>query len=1330
MTYRFHAARLACLTVILSFSAVGFAEGIPYEKKATWAETMFALRQSIARSVPSSAKIVMGPWYTTGALKGRGFSDELFPEKGVDLNAKGPNGGALWHKGNYIDGRVQRLRAPDGYATYLYRTIDTAEASSMAAGFGSDDGLVVWLNGEKLLSQDVPRGAGANQDRLTLPLKSGKNDLLLKIYNRTGDHGFYFGAMNDPMAVLWDKLSQDFSRECEWMKQDYPGGQYLSWLQTSATTEIVEMVRIVLDSLGASAERYRSQLDTISDKGDVISLLHLYVQTCRFREGLAAFQSLDLRAVRMAVEDLVGTFGFRYPNGPKYLERLSSIETSIERGQDPSQLAEQAISLQREALMANPLLDFDKLLVIRRNNHGPALGLPQNWQGNCSLPRSGYDDEIAILNLRDSAAPLVTLFKPQKDWMVADVDLHFDADKLLFSMIGSHNRWQIFEIGIDGKGLRQITEDNLPDVDNYDACYLPDGRIVFDSTRCFQGVPCVGGGDTVANLCIMDSGGTNIRQLCFDQDHNWSPTVLNNGRILYTRWEYSDTAHYFSRILFHMNPDGTGQSEYYGSNSYWPNSVFYSRPIPNHPSMVATIVSGHHGVPRMGELILLDPARGRIEADGVLQRIPGYGKPVEPVIVDQLVDSSWPKFLHPYPLSEKYYLAASRNPDTGWGIYLVDVFDNRLLIREMPGHSLFEPLPLRKTVRPPVIPDKVDLKRDDAVVYLSDIYMGRGLKDVPRGSVKKLRLYSFHYGYPQIGGHKNIAVEGGWDVHRILGTVPVEADGSALFRVPANTPIAVQPLDSEGRAMQVMRSWFTAMPGENLSCVGCHEKQNTVAPTRYAAAARRTPSEITPWYGPERGFSFKRDVQPVLNKYCVGCHDGSTVSAADFREKNRNGWGNFTPAYLALHPFVRRPGPESDYHTEVPMEYHADTSELIQRLKKGHMNVRLDAEAWDRLYTWIDLNVPDHGTWAEHTNLPGNYRQRRIEMRTAFANRPEDPEAIPTTVTTPVAFVQPPPRETKRTEIHAADWPLDEPGAKTMQARTGHPTRKTLDLGNGVTMEMVLIPAGQFIMGSDDGADDESPPSLVRIERPFWMGVSEVTQAQYIQFDPTHKNGYMDQNHKDHTTPGYPLDIPNYPVVRVSWRRAMEFSQWLGGKTGMLFSLPTEAQWEWACRAGSDKAFFFGDANVDFARFANLADRSIQLLAVSGVNPQPISNPDKYEDWIPKDARFDDGEKIHCAVAKYQPNPWGLYDMHGNVWEWTASSMKPYPYSDVDGRNNPAFSEKRVVRGGSFYDRPYRATSSYRLAYEPWQRVFNVGFRVVSPADSDPSADKAIAKKE
>jgi len=209
-----------------------------------------------------------------------------------------------------------------------------------------------------------------------------------------------------------------------------------------------------------------------------------------------------------------------------------------------------------------------------------------------------------------------------------------------------------------GGSPRQLPLIPDADVDNYTSCYLPDDSIIFTSTAPFIGVPCVRGTSHVAQLYRYWPDTGRIRRLAFDQEHTWCPTVMPDGRLLYLRWEYSDLPHYVARILFTMNPDGTNQREFYGSGSYWPNAFFHAKPMPGSPNKVVGIVGGHHGVPRMGELMIIDPSQGRFEADGVVQRIPGYGRKVEPVILDNLVDKSWPRFLHPAPLSDKYIITA------------------------------------------------------------------------------------------------------------------------------------------------------------------------------------------------------------------------------------------------------------------------------------------------------------------------------------------------------------------------------------------------------------------------------------------------------------------------------------------------------------------------------------------------------------------------------------------------------------------------------------------------------------------------------------------------
>jgi len=272
------------------------------------------------------------------------------------------------------------------------------------------------------------------------------------------------------------------------------------------------------------------------------------------------------------------------------------------------------------------------------------------------------------------------------------------------------------------------------------------------------------------------------------------------------------------------------------------------------------------------------------------------------------------------------------------------------------------------------------------------------------------------------------------------------------------------------------------------------------------------------------------------------------------------------------------------------------------------------------------------------------------------------------------------------------------------------------------------VPAGEFVLGDPTGEADELPRAKVAIDRPFWIGRTEVTNRQYRRFDPRHDSRYLDQQWKDHTTPGYPANEPNQPVIRVSWDEATAFCRWLAERSGQAVALPTEAEWEYAARAGTDTPLPWGTPDADFSPWANVADASIQLLAVRGVNPKPLKNAPPTMDFVPREARFNDAQRIVCDVGTYRPNAWGLLDMHGNVAEWTRSAYRPYPYRD-DGRNAPTAAGDRVVRGGSWRDRPKRCRSAFRLNYPKWQKVFNVGFRVVVPAGPGRPAPSAVAAK-
>jgi formylglycine-generating enzyme required for sulfatase activity len=1047
---------------------------------------------------------------------------------------------------------------------------------------------------------------------------------------------------------------------------------------------------------------------------------------------VSSLENLD--SLRMAIEDLEASYADQYA-GEDYLARFDAFEADLADLLTPEKLADAAnidlllekaaafSDFRREALLANPLMDFESLLVRKSSN----AGLVANWVSSCSRGKGNYNAELMTLSPPRPDGDLETLVTPPGDTFIGDICLHWDADKMLVTALGTNNRWQIYEVGIDGENLTQVTPGEELDVDNAEATYLPDGGIIYSSTASMLGVPCVAGSQMVASFYRLEPDRESIRQITFEQDQDWCPTVMHNGRVMYTRWEYTDNAHYFTRILMTMNPDGTNQASHYGSNSYWPNSLFFAKPCPDHASKFIGVISGHHGTARSGELILFDPALGRKEADGVVQRIPGYGEEVEPIIADRLVDGSWPKFLHPAPLSDKYFLVACQ-PDqkSPWGIYLVDVFDNMLPILSESGTGYFEPTPVLKRETPPVIHPRIDPDSDSAVVYLSDIYEGPGLAGVPRGEVKNLRIFSYGYGYRNIGGHDQFGVESSWDAKRILGTVPVQEDGSASFQVPANTPISLQPLDSEGRALQLMRSWLVAMPGEVLSCVGCHESQDTVPTARHTMASLRPPTAIQPWYGPARPFGYDHEVQPVLDEYCVGCHDGVIDDRPNFADTDP-GPAGFSNSYHALHSFVRRPGPESDVHILRPLEYHADTSELIQMLRKGHKNVEMDQEAWERLYCWIDMNAPYYGTWKEIADAKsgGNLfrgeqgplldmSDRYFELRDLYATAAYDMEAEADRALPDLIEFIAPERDMRIWDRprRPYPWPLTSRDAKTLQRRGAEETTQTIELANGQEITLARIPTGAFIMGDTKGTIDELPQCNVAIDNAYWMMTTEVTNELFASYFPSHDSRFIDQWWKDHTTPGYPHNNPEQPVIRITWSEAMQFCERLSEETGLNFTLPTESQWEWACRAGSNTPFWYGNLTDDFSTYANLADESTRLFVVKGVNPKPVNHED-WQAFVPRADGFNDGQMIPTGVGQYEANPWGLYDMHGGVAEWTRSDYTVYPYIADDGRNDGDLDTLKSVRGGSWRDRPEQARSGYRLGYEPWQRVYNVGFRVV-----------------
>jgi len=1071
--------------------------------------------------------------------------------------------------------------------------------------------------------------------------------------------------------------------------------EFLAWHYSQSVERILAEASALTQGLSAAnaerLEKHLARVKALPYATCAQALERFYL--AKYAEVLV-LEGRELDNAVLAVKDQVETFGNAYPNGRKNLKRLLDAKAKVDAsfaelnsGASAAALVESvgrllldSDGLRDDVLLANPLLQTP--LIMTRGE----ISLRANWIG-----KDAYGKEVVTLGPAHPNGKITTIHMAAES--LNRIDLDWDARKLLLC-----DNQSISEINADGSGEPHLIK--TADVYAHDAIRLPSGRIIYSDANVEQAIPCVGG-NHVGNLHVMDADGKNQRRLCYDQDHNWHPSVLDDGRVMYLRWEYTAMGHYFSRILMTMNPDGTGQVSRYGSNSYWPNSVFWPRQVPGKPSQFIGIVSGHHGVSKRGHLTLFDSRKGTVEADGVVQKIGERGKRIEPVVADKLVDGEYPHYITPFPLggsakeSGKYFLATGKmNQEDAWGLYLVDIYDNRTLIKN--GDFAWA-RPLAKTQKPPVIPDVVDTSKKTAVVSVNDIYFGPGLKGIPRGAVKRLRIATPVYRYPGNGRHNSAGAFCGWDLNKIIGTVPVEADGSASFEAPANTPLFLQPLNAEGQALQVMRSWFVAMPGETVSCVGCHEDKNAVPPTTVGMAMNRAPSEIEPWYGEPRGFAFRHEVQPVLDRKCIGCHNGSKgktrsgLDMPDLRGAEIIADTRFSRAYTDLQRYVRTPGPEPDLHMAEPTQWMADTSHLIKILKKGHHNVRLDDEEWDRLFTWVDLYAQYTGRWSESYKVPTpkqiEARAKYLKMYAAILDEGEEPRPTPA----PVAFEKPAPLSKRPPPSLVDGWPFDAATAKQMQADCGLKP-KEIALNHSVSMQLVPVPAGKYVMGG--GAFGDEPEEAVSVDEPFYMSSTEVTYAQYTLFDVDHDNQHIEKHGGNRVELGI-LDMnqPQFPVVWVSQEEANAFCQWLSEKTGTSVSLPTEEQWEWAARAGSDGLNYLSEAEQ--SKGYNIADARNQKW-----------NHGRYQDG------HDDGEYFLGDAESFTPNAWGLYNMLGNAAEWTASGYTPLAGIGVKKRAEGKIPYS-VVRGGSWNDTAALASLPSRWRYMPFQGVQDVGFRVI-----------------
>lgn len=522
---------------------------------------------------------------------------------------------------------------------------------------------------------------------------------------------------------------------------------------------------------------------------------------------------------------------------------------------------------------------------------------------------------------------------------IRDPRVHYDGRTILFSYRkGGQPYHHLYEIQADGSGLVQLTDGPYDDIE---PTYLPDGRIIFGSSRCNRFVSCWR--TPVAVLYGCEADGSNIRPLSTNAEHDNTPWVLPDGRVLFTRWEYVDRSQFDYHHLWTINPDGTGQMTYYG-NQLAGTAMLDAKPIPGTKLVVASFSPGHGRPGHMGHVTIVDPSKG----------------PDDPASARRI--SSGGMYRDPYPFSEDCFLVVDKK-----GIHAMDgQGQTELICTVPPGCRLecHEPRPLVPRDLERIIPNRIDLSEATGRLFLGDIYHGRNMEGVRRGEIKKLLILerlpkpiSFS------GGMWPITAGGSFQLASVLGTVPVAEDGLAHFDVPAMRSLFFVALDENDLAVKRMHSFVSVRPGEVTGCVGCHETRTT-APLLDTGrmAFSRPPDRIEPIADIPEVFDFPRDIQPILDNHCVECHN------PDRMEGKLDLTGDHTPIFCQSYWAVLRHGLISDARNGTgnrpPRSVGSSASPLLGYLDGSHHDVALSETERTVVRLWIEASAVYAGTYA------------------------------------------------------------------------------------------------------------------------------------------------------------------------------------------------------------------------------------------------------------------------------------------------------------------------------------------------------------------------------
>ncbi len=684
-------------------------------------------------------------------------------------------------------------------------------------------------------------------------------------------------------------------------------------------------------------------------------------------------------------------------------------------------LFDRVLPLRRKIAFANPLLDFQDILFVKRHRSvfehmcDQFYGITARPGGGLYVLKNAFGPSPEVRDVLEKATVANGRLKGQKlvggngagkrisfdgvrhlstepteGGAFLSPALSYDGKSILFAYVectGStaqdihtdptRGHWDtgrcyhIFRVGLDGAGLTQLTDGTW---NEFDPCWLPNGRIAFISERRGGYLRC-GRACPLYNLYDMAADGSGINLLSIHDSNEWGPSVTHDGRIVWTRWDYIDRHGCIAHVPWITRLDGTDPRALHGNFAPRPlraDMELGVRAIPGSPKFVAT-AAPHHGQ-AFGSLIVIDPRVEDDDAMGPVRRLtPEVGFPES--------QGGHEVYGTPWPLGENYHLCvyepdANGKPRGGpgrYGLYLVDAFGNKELIHRDPEIGCSSPIPVRAT-QPPT--PTVDPRLAQAAVKPGDpgeatmavVDVRNTMRPLPEGTVvKELRILQLlpcsvpsglnpHETGKRIEGAGDSVVPARW----VLGTVPVEPDGSAHFKVPANRQLFFQLVDDKGMAVQSMRSGTAARPGEQMVCMGCHEqKHTTAAPTAPAIALRRPPSEPKPDVSGSNPFSYPLLVQPVLDKKCVECHAKTPDKAISLaRDPIQNHW---YASYSNLLPFAFTN--YGDNYRTVPGQFGAKGSKLLQLLEKGHYDVALTEEELHRITLWLDCASMFYGAF-------------------------------------------------------------------------------------------------------------------------------------------------------------------------------------------------------------------------------------------------------------------------------------------------------------------------------------------------------------------------------